>query len=421
MTALTPLTPLSAPRITKGWTQLATATLLITLISGFRAYENLYPMKPKIEWMVQAALLVAVVMLADAQRVRRVILPVPATLFVLWWMFSYLWSSDRPGFVNTTPKDLVALIGVVIIGQLLTFPQTIKLVMRVGVAALVLMIITLVLHPESAYVRNAEVPGLRGSFIHKNFMAPVFILVAMTAMCFEPRRWVRQVAVAGAFVLCFLGQTTTGLLTMAMIVALNAVLRRWTSLARTFGRAFGIALVGGLAVVTLVANSVIGYVLALNGKDFTFSSRTLIWRGVVHAIGQRPVGGWGWGVWANLYQDPAASINRPLGFQVAISHSAPLELLLRVGVVGFGLFLWQFVATMRRGRALLAAGDPLGRLIMMFGLMLVIFGFSEAHVAIGAWFGVLCLLAVVRIPDAEPPVAPTLSAITRRSVTRPGR
>ena len=383
----------SAGRGGRLWWVLASLTLTWALLGGLGAFNILYAISPTVYLALTAGLLVLTVLLSPRGQVRAVRFVRPVVILVAWIVMSYAWSSYRGEFVKETGRDLITLFVVVIVGQLLPLDRFLRVVLCASYAAVGLIGVTLVLMPSRAYSASE---GLHGGFIHKSAMGSALMVGMAAALALERRTWVRRLVPLGVLVLMILGRSTTGIAAFLMVMALYGVLLRYSIIRTALGRAFHV-MAGGAAVVFagfyFVASNAL---VSLSGKDLTFSKRTLIWKGVMNAVRQRPLAGYGWPVWTALWKEPASGIISTAGFVIAESHNAALELLLRLGIVGLVVYLLLLALAFRTGIRLIAAGDRAGIFTLLLVATIIIWGFSEALPVMGVWVGLLAVAAVPR-------------------------
>lgn len=367
------------------WRQLALISLTFALVDGFGAYTLLFALTPMKYIAVQAMLLLATLIVSPPRSLTKVFLPITSLAFVAWWLASYTWDGNRAGWISASTRDLATIITIVLLAQVLGRDDFIRCLLRSGYIAIGLIFFALAVQPGSAYSTGGPVPGLHGGFIHKNTMAPCLLLTASVVLCFHPnkvfRRWF-MVFVAG---LLILGDTTTGLATLVVLVLVNWMLGGYKGLVQRLGRSAGSLLMAASLIAVLVAAEMFASIVMLSGKDLTFSSRTVIWEGVTNAISHRFWRGYGYGVWENIWAEPIRSINIHNGFLVAHAHNAALDLMLRLGAIGLALYVLLFLGTVRSGWRGLLRDDAFGRLTLLFCAIVVSFGFSEALAAYGLW------------------------------------
>ncbi|MBI4882711.1 MAG: O-antigen ligase family protein [Actinobacteria bacterium] len=386
----------SRPPLTALWRQLALISLTFAIVDGFGAYSQLLPLTPMKYVVVQLALLIATLIVCPPGSLAKVFLPIPSLLLVGWWVLSYMWDNNRAGWISVSSRDLTVIVTVVLLAQVLGEADFVRCLLRSGYISIGLIFVALAVQPGLAYSVAGPAPGLHGGFIHKNTMAPCLLLTAAVVVCMHPSRAVRRWLVAFVAVLLFLGQTTTGLATLAALLLVNGVLGSYKRVVRRLGRAAGSLLIGAALLATLVAATTFSSLVLLSGKDLTFSSRTVIWEGVTDAISGRFWLGYGYGVWENLWVEPIRSINLNNGFIVAHAHNAALDLMLRLGAVGLGLYVIQLLNAARAGWRGLIGDDPFGRLVLLYCTMIVLVGFSESLPAFGLWLGLLIAFATLK-------------------------
>lgn len=143
----------------------------------------------------------------------------------------------------------------------------------------------------------------------------------------------------------------------------------------------------------------------------TFTGRTVIWQDVSKYIGERPVAGHGYGGFWNSTHISQVSDEEEWG--VPDSHSAYVDYLLTIGVVGLALYvacllagLWHTVDRYRMGRettyAYLAA-------LLVF---CIVHGLMESSIGEGSLLMFVCMVALIRV--AYLPVQRTHRAAAER-------
>ena len=389
----------TAGRGARMWWALASVTLAWTLLAGFGAFNILYPISPTVYSAVTTGLLLLTVLLSPRGQIRAVRFVRPVVVLVAWILMSYAWSSYRGEFVKETWRDLITLFAVVVIGQLLPLDRFLRVVLRASYVAVGLIGLTLVLMPSRAYSASE---GLHGGFIHKSAMGSALMVGMAAALALERRTWVRRLVPIGVLALMVLGRSTTGIAAFLMVITLYGVLLRYRIIRETLGRAFRTVAAGAalaFAGFYFVASNAL---VSLSGKDLTFSKRTLIWKGVMNAVRQRPLAGYGWPVWTALWKEPASGIIATAGFVIAESHNAALELLLRLGIIGLVVYLLLLALAFRTGIRFVAEGDRAGIFTVLLVATVIIWGFSEALPVMGVWIGLLAVAAVPRsMSDTE--------------------
>ena len=383
------------------WRQLALVSLTFAFVDGFGAYTLLFALTPMKYIAVQATLVLATLIVSPPRSLSRVFLPITSLLFVGWWLVSYTWDSNRAGWISASSRDLATITAIVVLAQVLGRDDFVRCLLRSGYIAIGLIFFALAVQPGSAYSSGGPAPGLTGGFIHKNTMAPCLLLMASTVLCLHPNRAFRRGFVAFVAVLLVLGDTTTGLATLVMLLVVNWLLSGYKGLVERLGRSAGSLLIAAGLVATLVGAEMFASVVLLSGKDLTFSSRTVIWEGVTNAIGHRLWRGYGYGVWENIWSEPIRSINVHNGFLVAHAHSAALDLMLRLGAIGLALYVLILLSTFRAGWRGMMRDDAFGRLALLYCAIIVSFGFSESLPAYGLWLALLIVFTTLSLNESS--------------------
>lgn len=377
------------------WGQLALISLTFALVDGFGAYTLLFALTPMKYIAVQATLLLATLIVSPPRSLTRVFLPITSLLFVGWWLASYTWDGNRAGWISASSRDLATIIAIMVLAQVVGRDDFVRCLLRSGYIAIGLIFFALAVQPGSAYSTGGPVPGLHGGFIHKNTMAPCLLLTAATVLCLHPNKAFRRGFAVFVAALLILGDTTTGLATLVMLLLVNWMLGGYKGLVQRLGRSAGSILIACALLAALVAAEMFASIVVLSGKDLTFSSRTVIWEGVNNAISHHFWRGYGYGVWENIWAEPIRSINIHNGFLVAHAHSAALDLMLRLGAIGLALYVLILLSTFRAGWRGLLHDDPFGRLTLLFCAIVVSFGFSEALPAYGLWPALLIVFTTL--------------------------
>ncbi len=378
---------------TELWQRIAVLTIGFVLLEGFGAYQTLYVLSPT-RYLILASVGAGTAMLCAPRGVlRRCRLPKSVVLYCAWITVSFLWTSYQVTWVKIAGRDLLTIAVVLILGQMLSATRFLNVLLHTGYCAIGLIGVSVVLVPSRAY---SATEGLRGGFVHKSPMGAALTTTLALALCIEPRRWVRMGLIPVTALVLVLGHTTTGVAAFMLALSLIVPLRHFAELRSWLGRAFGTLVFGAIVVFgagyVVMSDALIG----LYGKDLTFSSRTVIWKGVLLEVAKRRLLGYGWTAWDALWLEPSSVVIRTAGFPVAESHNTAFELLLRVGAIGLLLYLIVVAVALRASLGTAAVGDRGG----VFGVTLIgilcIWGFSESLVVGGAWVGIFAVLALGR-------------------------
>jgi exopolysaccharide production protein ExoQ len=160
--------------------------------------------------------------------------------------------------------------------------------------------------------------------------------------------------------------------------------------------------ISGLAFVIAASLASEAFLLGLVGADASFTGRTGIWNSVLDHIAMHPWLGWGMdGFWGNL-SSPAVDVWRSVGFLPPHSHDGFLDLLLNLGIVGMGLFLWSVALVFRGGLRHLRELEGSARFFPLVYLSLfLLYNISESSLLAKQslpWLLYVAMAAAVSIP-----------------------
>lgn len=261
---------------------------------------------------------------------------------------SILWS----GSPEISFRRIVALLGSAVFGLYLGTRYSRVALLRVllGVSVVAMAFSLLVCLALPAYGVD-ETGAWQGVFDHKNHLGSFMALAAAVWLLHAVRfRHYRPLALgltAVSGVLVMLSQSATAVVILATLLAVLLLLWLWRLDFRLTLPILGsIAVAGGYAAIT-VATAPDG-LLALLGKNATFTGRTPLWALVWEAIQTRFWFGYGYGgFWLGL-DGPSAPIWFATGWNPPTAHNGFLDLMLDLGVVGFVVFILLLLGNLRR-------------------------------------------------------------------------
>lgn len=372
------------------WVLAAQAGVVLTVVLGAGA---LGPTRPKVVMLVLACCLVPTFALGPGRLANRIVVSAPLGGILVWWVASYLWTNNVFGWWTDTQVVLpLVLVLVVLVGVL---PEReFRSALVVGSTILIgYTAFVVVTRPGLATSNPDGLPGWRGGFDHKNTMGVVMVAAALIVATLARSSLRKWAALATALVLIVMSQSTTALAAGIAVLTVGLLLRRFDASSAAQRATLLVAVSLTVVLTALVSPALFAAGLGIRGKDSTLSRRTDIWAGVIRAIDERPWSGHGiGGVWSDPAVDPARSINRGLGgFTVFHSHNGYLEVLLVLGVVGFGLFLWLLFSTLRLGWMLLGDDSSMATLVVAFVALIVVSSVSEVTF-FGIWLALMAAL-----------------------------
>ncbi|QGG95998.1 O-antigen ligase family protein [Actinomarinicola tropica] len=369
------------------WIVSGHVALLVAVMAGFGALEFV---KPKMYLLLLIAATVGMILLGPIRQLGRLVISLPVLAYLSWWVASYMWTFNEWVWVRDTQDiipTIVCLTAIVSLMPLAEVRRGLVLACQVTIAWNVLWTL---MSPGLAMNHMDGTPGWRGSFIHKNGMAPFMLFAVITFAYLERRPFVRNASIAVALAFVVLSQSTTSLVvgTMLLVFAwfirqLSASPKETWSFLLTLGSTIGFA-VAYLGVVNLPT------LVGAAGKDPTLTSRTEIWANSLEAIGRRPWSGYGiGGVWINNDAEPTRTILRGLGFIVYHAHNGFIEILLQLGIIGLALFFVLVIAYFRTALVVMLHDTPLASYLMAYAALILLLSISEVA-TFGQWLAFLC-------------------------------
>ncbi|CCO47282.1 putative Lipid A core-O-antigen ligase and related enzyme [Vibrio nigripulchritudo SOn1] len=212
-------------------------------------------------------------------------------------------------------------------------------------AVVVLNVLYVIVFPQYAIMNGVHAGSWRGLFVHKNGAGSFF---AVISIIFFQRWWFeskcRDMKQLSLFLCCLLmvimSKSITALLTM-MVVMTTFFFVRFVIAKPLIGQKIVLLAfysVGLIFSVTLL-NVFLYDILILLGKDPTLTGRTGLWEVLFGLIFERPLFGYGIGVFSRpeiMYQYSSA-----FGWAAKTTHSSYMDLALGIGIPGsIAVFIW---------------------------------------------------------------------------------
>jgi exopolysaccharide production protein ExoQ len=317
---------------------------------------------------------VAAVLLLDGRvrHRRRLSFPPVLALYAAWAGTSVLWSVDPA----LSLRRAIGLVGTALVALLLAQRMTpAQLFGALRRALLLVAGCSLLLYVLRVPAGLDDVHGtLRGVLATKNTLGQVMAvgLLACVAGSLVDRRSTRRNLLSAAPMAAALALTdsTAGLVTGALVVAVAAVTVLRRGVVGRMVLVGSVTLVAGVLMVTLPGTSP-GQVADVVGEDTTLTGRDVIWAQSAQAAAERPVAGYGYGAFWEGW--PGDEIRFWLEWDVPHAHNGLLDVWLDLGVVGALLALLLLGSVATRGVRDLRAGrtDVAALRLSVAGLVLV--------------------------------------------------
>lgn len=198
---------------------------------------------------------------------------------------------------------------------------------------------------------GVEGDGWTGVLQNKNLLAlqALFDIIVLTAAASANPRWRRVFRLAAILALATLigsqGKTSlVGFILTAAVIPVYIGFRGRRSLPGAVAAAF----VAVAVFVIAFATANLGFITELFGKDITLTGRTEIWRLLADLVVQRPILGYGFGGTFGGYFSPVHDIWVSTTWEPRHAHNSLYQILLDLGLVGLGLFIWMYARSVRR-------------------------------------------------------------------------
>lgn len=186
----------------------------------------------------------------------------------------------------------------------------------------------------------------RGIYTHKNTfgrnMGFSFFFFSLLALFGDRRyRWLGWIASAIAIALIIVSASVTPVLSSLSVIVLLPIysLSRWHySLKPLIFLMIGLL---NIIILTLVTAN-IASLLAIFGRDPTFTGRTQLWEVLSEIIQRRPLLGYGYSSFWLGKGSAAEEVWQRLSWQPDYAHNGYFDLALQLGFIGLSLFLIDF-------------------------------------------------------------------------------
>ncbi len=271
-------------------------------------------------------------------------LPILAMLSVVW--------STAPKYTLGGAVDLLLLTLVgIYIGSAFRPEQQMQIFMLTGLLAAFSSLLLAGLAPQEGLDPFGHVGALKGIFTHKNGCGFYMALLATPALFIRRTMRINKLLVWAYGLLCallvVLSQSRTAWIDLSCLSVAAVVFSGLRRFRPTDSYVVGIvATVAAISVIYLVVAN-LDTVLAIIGKDPTFSGRALVWQAVFDAITKRPILGYGYQAFFSSLSAGAGSLIMKTHFVVNHPHNGYLSIWLNLGLVGLLLFFLVVIKAFR--------------------------------------------------------------------------
>jgi O-antigen ligase len=363
------------------------ALVVLWVIQAFRANELLPGLTPPIGLGLLVLGSAAILLTRPRGSLSQIRISIAVLLWLGLWVMSMTWSWNFWVWF----ADARNSIGIVLVGMLIAGVVEVDRIQR-GLCTAVFVIIPMT-YLFSVAGGVDEGGAWHGSFVHKNVMGGFMAIAILILVNLEERYIWKIGGLVLAMGLVVFSQSATALLMVGAAGATTLVLRRVASLPHREATAYFFSIVTLLVMLLSVLAVQYATVVTGLGRDADLTGRTEIWPSTWAMIQERPLIGWGPGVWIQQNADPARYIGSQTGFNVGHSHNTFLEVLLLWGVVGLTLYFGMLVALARSAWRLVRVDLHWAALSLGFLAVLLVQSISEP--ALFGWVGMVALLHVL--------------------------
>lgn len=304
-------------------------------------------------------------------------------LCVLLCGVSMLWSVDPA----LTMRRSVALLVSTLFGLTLAARYDWnQLIQRFAAAFAILAILSLfysLLFPERGVMQEIHVGAWRGLWVEKNYLGGQMsrgLILMMCAFAMQPSRgklWVPAGALC--FFLVLMSTSKTALLISLISIILFILLRIF--------RRFPIlrvpliwSIVAGIGGFVALMYAIPDEMFALIGKDRTLTGRTDIWDALIISIKQKPLLGYGYGVYWDDPLGPSYYTRLMLEWGIPSAHNGWIETWLSVGALGVGGFAVLYLITLGLAIDRIKRGGVETYWVVLSTMMFLMLSMSESAI-----------------------------------------
>jgi O-antigen ligase len=286
---------------------------------------------------------------AGAARLMPVLLVVALAIASALWSISPMQSLLRGLALASTTLFAVYL------AVVFNPPAWLSTLRQLALVLVAANLVAVIVAPELAIMTGKHAGAWRGLMAHKNQLgatAVFAVLVLASSLIFwQASRFADIVGACGAIILLVTSRSFSSMVIAGSLTLAAPAFLAWKSLRSRGGLslAFALSLVGLTSIaVAAFGRGTIEFLLGLANRDLTLTGRTDLWSVQWEMVLERPLLGYGFGVFWTVTEGPAAILRYLARWDATDSHNGFLELCLDVGVVGLAVFLFPLVTTLYR-------------------------------------------------------------------------
>ncbi len=293
---------------------------------------------------------------------------------------SFLWSIDPALSMRRSFAILMTTLAGLYLGTRYSWQTLLRALTSVWLVVAVISFVTALLIPSLGRMQEVHVGAWQGLYFEKNQLgghmarAAIFAAILVIMDGRYRRLWVGLLGLCIGLVL--LSTSKSALLGLCVGLGVIAV-GAWMKQGLRAGLIIiwlGVIAVGAIGAVFLIAPEI---VFALLGRDATLTGRTDIWIALAENIVQKPVLGYGYGVFWAPESGPGNWVRDALQWDAPTAHNSWLEVTIALGFIGLAFLMLDFLMTVCR--ATLAAIDTwVGLFALAFCAQFLLFSLSES-------------------------------------------
>lgn len=373
--------------------------IVLYLVVAFAPFEVLIGPQVSVPSTALSAVGIAILVITPTDRLRRIPVSLPLVGFAVWAVLSAGWSDSTSTTILLLRVEVLPWVVLAMVVGTIPPRVAARTLLLASLALCAWSLASSLLLPASRelVVEDGIDAAFRGTFNHKNILGvfAVLTLAAVLALFTHRRRRLVIVLLVATVIGTRSATAGSGLLALGFVWFWMMAIGRGRS-DRDRRLLLGASIASAIAAL-LSAFRLVPILLTLYDKDLTFSGRTIIWSATFGAIAQRPIQGYGLGgVFTEVPTNLTLELWRTIGFDAAHTHSGSIEVLIELGIVGFGLIVLFLVDLGRRSARL--AARPADRRYGLWGALVLasvlVMSLAEPLLS-GAYLGYLVLVWVV--------------------------
>jgi O-antigen ligase len=273
----------------------------------------------------------------------------------IWAVASALWSQSPARTIVFSSFIVISSIFALYLLERYPGEELIRLLLFVGVVALLLSYALVGLMPSAGIDYTSDAGwGWQGLFSAKNQCGIVAIYLGLTPLFLSGlSRTYRAAAyayMAAALILVIMSQSRTAWLVLASSLVFLAILELYRRFRRLERLLLWVAVVAFVAMTAWIALSYAPLLAVSLGKSATLSGRTEIWDAILPVLWKRPALGWGYRAFFIGLKGESGALALSTGFlSLGNAENAVLQVWLEVGVIGVLLMAASLLSACRNG------------------------------------------------------------------------